>query len=318
MKSILLFTSFVIAGTSCSEEKGKPTNLPMIRPKVEEATPEGLKSGASLKLSSDILSGIKQILTEDKSNLGSGQACNGIVNCTLTAVDSRMDSINGRSEESPRKCIDDGAKTKSAGFLDKRLSLNVKCSDDFGRGGGLVFGIENKVYSGAVMLRQKEADVASRGDFMNSYFVNYDLDKEDIHYLSMLSARTQDENIPLSTTAVELKTNRLSKSFELYLAGQIMKFGCGTQMIADSNEIYIKAKYLVGKQITTTNCSEAVVHEFCLNATDLSEKESCSLSEDSFTIEGVTLADIFDNAEQVFEDIQFQSISEGVRNFNEN
>ena len=87
-----------------------------------------------------------------------------------------------------------------------------------------------------------------------------------------------------------------------------MKFGCGTQMIADSNEIYIKQNIL--SESKSPHQLPRSRSSFFLNAADLSEKESCSLSENSFTIEGVTLADIFDNAEQVFEDIQFQSISE--------
>ena len=64
-----------------------------------------------------------------------------------------------------------------------------------------------------------------------------------------------------------------------------------------------------------SSCNTAEEVELCLNAEDLSAKESCTLNADSFTIEEITTAEIFNEASQLFDDLNIDSISEGIAEF---
>ena len=227
-----------------------------------------------------------------------------------------MAEINSRSEEFNRTCLSEAFQTKTASYLTKEMSLELQCIDNWSRGDGLVFGLKDNVFSGGLMLRQLEADIAN-GDFMYSYFANYDQTTEDIHYMSALSSETSDLEAGYLVKHLELKANRESSSFELYFAGEYSTLGCGTQILSNGTEIFVKASVLSDQQNTADNCaSSATTETLCLNASDLSELDTCTLTEADFTIEPVDVSSLFNSGEEIFNDIMIDNISEGLTDFN--
>ena len=144
-----------------------------------------------------------------------------------------------------------------------------------------VFGVNESVFNGALALRQMENNM-SQGDFMYGYFAKYNQETEDIHYLSISKVESMSDS-GYSTKHIELKSNRTTKSYELFFIGQFDHFPCGAHLISDGSEIFFRAKPLSGQVANVANCNNDTPEELCLDANDLTEKDSCTLSASDFT-----------------------------------
>ena len=74
-----------------------------------------------------------------------------------------------------------------------------------------------------------------------AYFAKYNQETEDIHYLSGLSKVESMSDSGYSTKHIELKSNRTTKSYELFFIGQFDHFPCGAHLISDGSEIFFRA-----------------------------------------------------------------------------
>ena len=101
----------------------------------------------------------------------------------------------------------------------------------------------------------------------------------------------------------------------MFFIGQFDHFPCGAHLISDGSEIFFRAKPLSGQVANVANCNNVTPVELCLDANDLTEKESCTLSASDFTITEITTTEIFDQASQLFDDLDITNISEGITEF---
>ena len=113
-----------------------------------------------------------------------------------------MAEVNTRTENSENVCLEAEFLSKSAGFLSRQLDLEFQCADVWERGQGLLFGVNESVFNGALALRQMENNM-SQGDFMYGYFAKYNQETEDIHYLSGLS---KVESMSIQDTAPNISS----------------------------------------------------------------------------------------------------------------
>lgn len=301
MSRYLVCLSFCagLFAVGCNSDKGQNFGAPMVKPPVDDSTPDALKSdGSGLRtpISTETLnmSGVARLqkaLTDSRGAINGG-TCNGIVGCSLQALDVRIAEVNKRTEENKKKCQDAAAVDYKFGVLNESLTLKVQCHDIFADNGthgdnsGIIFGKSGDLFSIGMTLQQSEG--------MYAYVATYDQATDVVNFLEPYF----NTGTTVATTSLtRLQANRKDKSYELAYAASSDGYGlmCGVHMISDGTTIFAKGRF------PTTNdqeCADVAEETLCVKASDLSAVSGdCPLSAANFKLNDLTAEAVADAAD---------------------
>lgn len=135
----LLLISLLLVIVGCDKKKGKSIGAPKIEPPVKNNTPSGLAT-TSLNL---FCPDCPEPLTVIKSRLFSPGPTN--FQNRLNKIDERMASLNSRSEESERKCLDSSPTEWNPGTLPNgdTFLMYFNCHEQLNEYSQLAFGFKD-------------------------------------------------------------------------------------------------------------------------------------------------------------------------------
>jgi len=266
MQSFRLLTILILAtlGVACGkdEKKGKSIGAPLVEPPVTRNMPQGMK-GAALWLNQHANLSAPTAVGAFKDFL---YPTNGFVGPLerLAIIDQRMGSLNKRSEESEKACINEAARSYTlAGSLpaDASIPLAFQCQESFGALPGdpnstaeMAFGIQGTVFT--MMERQANGN----GDGI-------------VVIASAPTDGTASENISLmynhaktSFAAMHIRASD-SLGVEVTVGDNVasgVPLSCGAHLKAGATHVYVEASIS-----SPSGCSE--VASYCLTADNLSE-----------------------------------------------
>jgi len=265
MRSFGSITILLLAtlGVACGkDEKGRSIGAPLVEPPVARNMPQGMKV-VTLWLNQQANLTTPTAIGAFKSFL---YPTNGFVGPLerLAVIDQRMGSLNKRSEESEKACINEAAKTYTlAASLPAGVSIPLafQCQESLGAMEGdpnsiaeMAFGIQDTNFS----LMERQAN--GNGDGI-------------VVIASAPTDGSASENISLmythSTTSFAAMHIRASDStgVEVTIGDNVasgVPLSCGAHLKASGTHVYVEASIN-----SPSGCSE--VESYCLTADNLGE-----------------------------------------------
>jgi hypothetical protein len=258
LSSSLLVSSLGLSLLACSDDKdknGRPANLPLIKPIVQEAAPAGLQTG--------LVSTAVQGLSERFFNAAGGPTS---INRLLTDVDNVLTEINSRTADRERACQSvtpgeysirpggDAVKMYAQCYL---VTNHVTAESD---GTFIQFGTKDKT----IYISRS----APEGQ---SAFIITPVDDKPTKYTLRAWFTVGLSNTPWDSGSygvMNLTANSDTKTFEFTVAGIGLGY-CGAQLKSDGNDIYAETSVDMG-----TSCT--AIESACAKATDISDSNTCS------------------------------------------
>lgn len=304
MQHLVLILALLLTLSACGKStKGKSFDAPLIKPPVDDATPDGLKS-TSISSSLDELNltgsipmdvlqlsaqaRIKKALTQSLAAINGG-SCTGIVGCSLQAIDTRIDEVNQRTTEAEKQCQSSAPAIFDFHPFNESLKISVQCNDIFADNGingtdsGIIFGKDEGVFAVGLSLQQ-----GSQGKF--GYAATYDQNSQLVNYLE--ASYFEDSTHLNRIILLKVKANKTTKNFEFAYAAvnDSTGLGCGTRVISNGSTLYISGRF---PNATNSTCDTAVSSSICLDAKTLKDNAgNCSLNDGNFSLSEITEATI--------------------------
>ncbi len=270
------FAALVLSvGCNKDEEKGDSLGLPAVKPPVEAATPNGIKSGVALLLQGD--SPLKTLASRIFSP-GPTDVLD-----RLGKVDESLASMDSRAQESEKACISDTPVDWAAPSslpTGTAFPLAFQCQESIEANGvakiQMAFGIKDD-YANLVQIQTRLTESASAPAVATLVKAKMDGSSTEA-WITM-------QKFDLSPTAsnddyfwLAIKGDSNSKSFEMAVGGTGKGIGvdCGVQVKSDGSYVFAKGIFSSYGTIGGETCSGSVGEsvELCVDASTLVEVDS--------------------------------------------
>ena len=298
-----LFPIFLI---QCDKE-GSSINAPAVEPPVTRNMPAGMLN-LSLKVNSSSSDESVASASVDENGAATAETMiSSIKNYLyptsdgpspikrLESIDERMASLSKRSEESPKKCVEDALKDHQlpAAFpTTETLTLKVQCYEALNDVSELAFGM------GASEFHLLEKTGNSSEDEAHFVTAVANLEGTQIDTWTISYSDNQDGT---SASAKEASVMHIkgddTTGIEVTTAGTLSGYSlsCGVHLKSNDDYVYIKGKISIALECTEegTYCMDAST----LTATDMSNCSAAGL--DSLELTTLTLDDVTNKTDDI-------------------
>lgn len=258
---IICLSTFSCGDKDKDSKKGSSFGAPAVEPPVAKATPAGL---SDLSLTSqdvaDFPSAIKKMFTDTFPKTSGGDA-KGLIKSALEDLDTRMEEIDKRGLESPKKCYENTAKPLSlkSDLGLAKIDLNLQCLDRFtqspgeqsAQGSGMAFGADGEKYS--LWLQLVLQDETKHG-----YFANINKETEEVEFLYINDSRSTNDR----ATVYKVTTAPSQDAYEVSFVSTSNDYQtCNFHIKSDGKVIHAQ-----GTNGGSNDCATLEAASVCLDA----------------------------------------------------
>ena len=261
---------------SCGKKKsGDPANLPLVKPPVQEATPEGLLTGSTSLTASGMAEEIKSRFFTAGPTFIMG---------ILQKIDDEINDMNSHSANTDTPCVNQAPVAYTVTVFGQPVTMYASCYDKLGDGSSLnpdfwQVGVKDGVtylYFTAFANRIM-AIVTPASGAAGKYHVKGWL---GMGYENMPGGVTNCPNgnkwDSCSYGAIEIDADSSADKFEIASAG--IGFGFyGVQLKSDGINMYAKGSW-------ANNPDGQVVVDLCMKASDATTAATCTDAQKQFTL----------------------------------